>query len=148
MGLDCRIVAVPVSSENHTLGFVDVSPFLGYGYFRELPDAWDEHRLEPEFSHDVYYCRKNWYLFEFVTNWYSSLLKANNLDSNGCYFYLTEGMIDEYIMQLRQDKPEGFHEKTEDCYTLYHVELNKMIRLKAVMEMYRGVLDFYFEGDY
>lgn len=148
MGLDCRIVAVPKHPKNHTIGIRDVSPFLEIDYFKELPSAWGEARDGGIFCEDVYYCRKNWYLFDFVAQHYAKALKAYSLDSNGCYLLLTRDIIEEYINKLKEDGTKGFHEKTDDIYTLYNIELNRMIRLKAVMEMYEGLLDFYFEGDY
>ena len=146
MGLDCRIVAVPKHPKNHTIGHRDVSPFLEDAYFKELPNAWST--SYKVFNEDVYYCRKNWYLFDFVSQYYARSLKAYSLDSNGCYLLLTRDFVQEYINRLKEDGTKGFHEKTADVYTLYNIELNRMIRLKAVMEMYEGLLDFYFEGDY
>lgn len=148
MGLDCNIIAVPKHPKNLTIGYRGVSPFLEEDYFKELPDAWsDEHTYEA-FTKDVYYCRRNWYLFDFISRYYARSLKAYSLDSNGCYMLLTKDILEEYIIKLKEDGTKGFHERTEDCYTLYHTELTRMIRLKAVMEMYEGLLDFYFEGDY
>lgn len=148
MGLDCRIVAVPKHPKNHSIGLRDVSPFLEDDYFKELPDAWSTEPSYKVFNEDVYYCRKNWYLFDFVAQHYAKALKAYSLDSNGCYLLLTRDIIEEYISKLKADGTKGFHEKTDDIYTLYNIELNRMIRLKAVMEMYEEFLDFYFEGDY
>ena len=148
MGLDCRIVAVPKNPKNHAIGYRGVSPFLEDSYFNELPDAWSNEPTYKVFNEDVYYCRKNWYLFDFVSQHYAKSLKAYSLDSNGCYLLLTKDIIEEYINKLKEDGIKGFHEKTDDAYTLYNIELNRMIRLKAVMEMYEGLLDFYFEGDY
>lgn len=148
MGLDCRIVAVPSHSKNHALGHRDVSPFLEDSYFKELPDAYGDEKTYKAFNEDVYYCRKNWYLYNFVVAHYSKYLRDFGFDANGCYMLLTKDIIQEYIKKLKEDGPKGFHEETDDVYTLYHTELNRMIRLKAVMEMYEGLLDFYFEGDY
>lgn len=148
MGLDCRIVAVPKHPKNHAIGYRGVSPFLEDDYFKELPDAWSTEPSYKVFNEDVYYCRKNWYLFDFVAQHYAKALKAYSLDSNGCYLLLTRDIIEEYINKLKEDGTKGFHEKTDDIYTLYNIELNRMIRLKAVMEMYEEFLDFYFEGDY
>ena len=148
MGLDCRIVAVPKHPKNHAIGIRGVSPFLEDDYFKELPDAWSNEPSYKVFNEDVYYCRKNWYLFDFVVQYYAKALKAYSLDSNGCYLLLTRDIIEEYISKLKEDGTKGFHEKTDDIYTLYNIELNRMIRLKAVMEMYEEFLDIYFEGDY
>ena len=148
MGLDCRIVAVPNHLKNHSLGYRDVSPFLDLDYFKELPSAWGEANESGVFCEDVYYCRKNWYLYNFVVGHYSKYLRDFGFDGNGCYMLLTKDILQEYINKLKGDGPKVFHEETDDVYTLYHTELNRMIRLKAVMEMYEGLLDFYFEGDY
>ena len=142
MGLDCRIVVVPKHPKNHTIGYRDVSPFLEDSYFKELPNSWSTEPSYKVFYEDVYYCRKNWYLFDFVAQHYAKSIKAYSLDSNGCYFLLTKDIIEEYINKLKEDGTKGFHERTDDVYTLYNVELNSMIRLKAVMEMYEGLLDF------
>lgn len=148
MGLDCRIVAVPKHPKNHALGHRDVSPFLEDSYFKELPDAWSDVPVYKVFNEDVYYCRKNWYLYNFVIDHYGKHLRDYGFDGNGCYMLLTKDIIQEYINKLKEDGTKGFHEETDDIYTLYNIELNRMIRLKAVMEMYEGLLDFYFEGDY
>lgn len=148
MGLDCRIVAVPKHPKNHAIGYRDVSPFLEDDYFKELPDAWSDVPVYKVFNEDVYYCRKNWYLYNFVADHYGKYLRDFGFDGNGCYMLLTKDIIQEYINKLKVDGTKGFHEETDDIYTLYNIELNRMIRLKAVMEMYEGILDFYFEGDY
>lgn len=148
MGLDCRIVVVPKNAKNHALGHRDVSPFLEDDYFKELPDAWSDTPTYKLFNEDVYYCRKNWYLYNFVVAHYSKYLRDFAYDANGCYMLLTKDIIQEYIDKLKADGSKGFHDETDDIYTLYNIELNRMIRLKAVMEMYEGLLDFYFEGDY
>ena len=148
MGLDCRIVAVPKHPKNHALGHRGVSPFLEDDYFKELPDAWSDVPAYKVFNEDVYYCRKNWYLYNFVVDHYGKYLRDFGFDGNGCYMLLTKDIIEEYINKLKVDGTKGFHEETDDIYTLYNIELNRMIRLKAVMEMYEGILDFYFEGDY
>lgn len=148
MGLDCRIVAVPKHPKNHTIGHRYVSPFLEDSYFKELPDAWGDEQSYKVFNEDVYYCRKNWYLYNFVVDYYGKYLKDFGFDGNGCYMLLTKDILKEYINKLKEDGAKGFHEETDDVYTLYDVELHRMIRLKAVMEMYEGLLDFYFEGDY
>lgn len=148
MGLDCRIVAVPKHSKNHALGHRDVSPFLEDSYFKELPDAWSDEHTHKVFNEDVYYCRKNWYLYNFIVDHYGKYLREFGFDGNGCYMLLTKDIIEKYINKLKEDGTKGFHEETDDVYTLYTIELNRMIRLKAVMEMYEGILDFYFEGDY
>ena len=148
MGLDCRIVAVPKHPKNHAIGHRDVSPFLEDAYFKELPDAWSTEPTYKVFNEDVYYCRKNWYLYNFIVDHYGKHLRDYGFDGNGCYMLLTKDIIQEYINKLKKDGIKGFHEETDDVYTLYTVELNRMIRLKAVMEMYERLLDFYFEGDY
>ena len=148
MGLDSRIVAIPKHLRNKTIGHRDVSPFLEDSFFKELPDAWGDEKSYKTFNEDVYYCRKNWYLFNFITGYYSKQLEAFSMDANGCYLLLTKDILQEYIKKLKEDGPKVFHEETEDIYTLFYTELNRMIRLKAVMEMYEGLLDFYFEGDY
>lgn len=148
MGLDCRIVVVPKHPKNHVLGYREVSPFLEDSYFKELPNAWGGEPTYKSFNEDVYYCRKNWYLYNFIVDHYGKYLREFGFDGNGCYMLLTKDIIEKYINKLKEDGTKGFHEETDDVYTLYTVELNRMIRLKAVMEMYEGLLDFYFEGDY
>lgn len=148
MGLDCRIVAVPKHPKNHAIGHRDVSPFLEDDYFKELPDALSNEPSYKIFNEDVYYCRKNWYLYNFIVDHYGKYLREFGFDGNGCYMLLTKGIIEKYINRLKEDGTKRFHEETDDVYTLYTIELNRMIRLKAVMEMYEGILDFYFEGDY
>ena len=148
MGVDCRILAVPKHIKNSTVGYSDASPFFDIDYFNELPSAWGGANERGGFCEDVYYCRKNWYLYNFVVDHYGKYLRDLGFDGNGCYMLLTKDIIEEYINKLKWDGPKGFHEETDDVYTLYHTELNRMIRLKAVMEMYEGLLDFYFEGDY
>ena len=149
MGLDCRIVCIPKHEQNLTVAS-DPSPFLDHGFFDELPGAWGDNNIDRdlEFSKDIYYCRKNWFLFHFTHNYFLDKLEAIGEDANGCYMMIDEKFINDYLRELRNVGAIGFYEQTEDCYTSYATEVNKMIRIRAVMEMYDDLLDFYFEGDY
>lgn len=151
MGLDCRIVCVPKHDKNLTVSS-EPSPFLANGFFDELPSAWGDDSFDvdkhTDFSIDIYYCRKNWFLYQFTNNYFRKELEAVNEDGNGCYFLINEKFINDYLRELRNVGAIGFYEQTDDFYTSYATEINKMIRMKAVMEMYGNLLDFYFEGDY
>ena len=151
MGLDCRIVCVPKHDKNLTVSF-EPSPFLANGFFDELPSAWGDDSFNvdkhTDFSLDVYYCRKNWFLFEFTYNYFRDKLEAIGEDVNGCYMMIDKKFIESYLKELRNVGATGFYDLTDDFYTSYATEINKMIRIRAVMEMYGNLLDFYFEGDY
>lgn len=153
MGLDCRIVAIPRHPKNEAVG-LSPSPFLSHQTTIYLPDAWaqfDGHSEdEPvSFYKDVYYCRKNWYLFRWVVERKSIQLKTVGIeDANGVYIQLDAEDLNDYVKLLKSIAKSDFYDETEDIYTTIDKEIYRMSHLVVSMDLYKDYFDFYFEGDY
>lgn len=146
MGLDCHIYAVPYSLQNKTKtecnddgDFIVPSPFLGD---IECPDAYtgDEGNFI-DFSHLVAYWRKNWFIYKFFEEFYPSYENAD-------YRLLDDIAIERLIRELKVTPQEEYIAINGNDYSVVAADIEHLSKILEMMRKYKGILEFYWEGDY
>ena len=146
MGLDCHIYAVPYSLQNKTKtecnddgDFLVPSPFLGD---IECPDAYtgDEGNFI-DFCHLVAYWRKNWFIYKFFEEFYPSYENAD-------YRLLDDIAIERLIRELKATPQAEYNAINGNDYSVVEADIEHLSKILGMMRKYKGILEFYWEGDY
>lgn len=146
MGLDCRIYAVPYSLQNKTKtecnddgDFLVPSPFLGD---IECPDAYTGGEGDfIDFCHLVAYWRKNWFIYKFFEEFYPSYENAD-------YRLLDDIAIEHLIRELKGTPQEEYTAINGNDYSVVSTDIEHLSKILEMMRKYKGILEFYWEGDY
>lgn len=146
MGLDCHIYAVPYSLHNKIKtdcnddeDFIVPSPFLED---IECPDAYtgDEGNFI-DFCHLVAYWRKNWFIYKFFEEFYPSYENAD-------YRLLDDIAIERLIRELKVTPQAEYNAINGNDYSVVATDIEHLSKILEMMRKYKGVLEFYWEGDY
>lgn len=146
MGLDCHIYAVPYSLHNKIKtdcnddgDFLVPSPFLED---IECPDAYtgDEGNFI-DFCHLVAYWRKNWFIYKFFEEFYPSYENAD-------YRLLDDIAIERLIRELKVTPQAEYNAINGNDYSVVEADIEHLSKILEMMRKYKGILEFYWEGDY
>lgn len=146
MGLDCHIYAVPYSLHNKIKtdcnddgDFIVPSPFLED---IECPDAYtgDEGNFI-DFCHLVAYWRKNWFIYKFFEEFYPSYENAD-------YRLLDDIAIERLIRELKVTPQAEYNAINGNDYSVVEADIEHLSKILEMMRKYKGILEFYWEGDY
>lgn len=146
MGLDCHIYAVPYSLHNKIKtdcnddgDFIVPSPFLED---IECPDAYtgDEGNFI-DFCHLVAYWRKNWFIYKFFEEFYPSYENAD-------YRLLDDIAIERLIRELKVTPQAEYNAINGNDYSNVAADIEHLSKILEMMRKYKGILEFYWEGDY
>lgn len=146
MGLDCHIYAVPYSLHNKIKtdcnddgDFIVPSPFLED---IECPDAYtgDEGNFI-DFCHLVAYWRKNWFIYKFFEEFYPSYENAD-------YWLLDDIAIERLIRELKVTPQAEYNAINGNDYSVVEADIEHLSKILEMMRKYKGILEFYWEGDY
>lgn len=146
MGLDCHIYAVPYSLQNKVKterkdeeDFGSPSPFL-----EEIacPDAYNGAIKDFFcFSHLVAYWRKNWFIYNFFEEFYPSYENAD-------YRLLDDISIERLIKELKVTPQDEYEAINGNSYNIVSDDIEHLSKILEMMHKYKGILEFYWEGDY
>lgn len=146
MGLDCHIYAVPYSLKNKIKtecnddgDFIVPSPFLGD---IECPDAYTGDKGNfIDFCHLAAYWRKNWFIYKFFEEFYPSYKNAD-------YRLLDDIAIERLIRELKVTPQEEYNAINGNDYSVVTADIEHLSKILEMMHKYKGILEFYWEGDY
>lgn len=146
MGLDCHIYAVPYSLHNKIKtecnddgDFIVPSPFLED---IECPDAYTGYE-----GNSIYFCqlvaywRKNWFIYKFFEEFYPSYENAD-------YRMLDDIAIESLIRELKVTPQAEYNTINGNDYSFVEADIEHLSKILEMMRKYKGILEFYWEGDY
>lgn len=150
MGLDCHIYAVPYSKHNKfkteihknnegKFEYSIPSPFLED---IACPDAYtgDEGNFI-DFCHLVAYWRKNWFIYNFFSEFYTEYENAD-------YRLIDDIALSRLIKELEVTPQDEYNAINGNDYSNVELDIAHLKRILDMMREYRGILEFYWEGDY
>lgn len=148
MGLDCHIYAVPYSkhnkfktepSEKDACDYTIPSPFLD-GV--SCPDAYTGELTEwLDFSKLVAYWRKNWFIYNFFSEFYPGYENAD-------YQLIDDIALSRLIKELEETPQDEYNAINGNDYSNVERDIAHLKRILDMMREYKGILEFYWEGDY
>lgn len=150
MGLDCHIYAVPYSKHNKfkteihknnegKFEYSIPSPFLED---IACPDAYtgDEGNFI-YFCHLVAYWRKNWFIYNFFSEFYTEYENAD-------YRLIDDIALSRLIKELEVTPQDEYNAINGNDYSNVERDIAHLKRILDMMREYKGILEFYWEGDY
>lgn len=148
MGLDCHIYAVPYSkhnkfktesSEKDACDYTLPSPFLNEV---NCPDAYTGELTEWfDFSKLVAYWRKNWFIYSFFCEFYPGYENAD-------YQLIDDIAIARLIKELEVTPQDEYNAINGNDFSNVERDIEHLKRILDMMREYKGILEFYWEGDY
>lgn len=150
MGLDCHIYAVPYSKHNKFKTEVHKNNEGKFEYsipspFLEdiaCPDAYtgDEGNFI-DFCHLVAYWRKNWFIYNFFSEFYTEYENAD-------YRLIDDIALSRLIKELEVTPQDEYNAINGNDYSNVERDIAHLKRILDMMREYKGILEFYWEGDY
>ena len=150
MGLDCHIYAVPYSKHNKFKTEVHKNNEGKFEYsipspFLEdiaCPDAYtgDEGNFI-DFCHLVAYWRKNWFIYNFFSEFYTDYENAD-------YRLIDDIALSRLIKELEVTPQDEYNAINGNDFSNVERDIEHLKRILDMMREYKGILEFYWEGDY
>ena len=150
MGLDCHIYAVPYSKHNKfktevhknnegKFEYTIPSPFLDDIH---CPDAYTGELTDwLDFTKLVAYWRKNWFIYNFFSEFYTEYKNAD-------YRLIDDIALSRLIKELEVTPQDEYNAINGNDFSNVERDIEHLKRILDMMREYKGIIEFYWEGDY
>lgn len=150
MGLDCHIYAVPYSKHNKFKTEVHKNNEGKFEY--SIPSPFLEDIACPDaytgdggnfidFCHLVAYWRKNWFIYNFFSEFYTDYENAD-------YRLIDDIALSRLIKELEVTPQDEYNAINGNDFSNVERDIEHLKRILDMMREYKGILEFYWEGDY